>query len=252
LRVEYFLKNVGDFKLLEYILEHQTFEFDENLYQERMDLLGNRTEPVITVPWGPIQRFFIVYMGFHRGVVALWRHREAVERLLRAFSENDDKRFDLVKKTPFRIVNFGDNIDEGLCSPPLFRRYMLPYYQLRTKELHDAGKFCTSHWDGKIRQLLPLVRETGLDGLECVPPEPQGNVTLEELKTGLGDMILVDGIPAIHFLDTVSNVELEAFVYRILDLFQPRIILGISDMLPPDGSIEKVRRVGEILAKYHI
>jgi len=252
LRVDYFLKNVADIKLLEYILKRQTFEFDENLYQERMDLLGNRTEPVITVPWGSIQRFFIVYMGFQRGVVALWRHREDVERLLQAFSENDDRRFDLVRKTPFRVVNFGDNIDEGLCSPPLFQRYMLPYYQLRTKELHNVGKFCTSHWDGRIRQLLPLVQETGLDGLECVPPKPQGNVTLEELKEGLEDMILVDGIPATHFLDTVSDEELEAFVYRILDLFKPRIVLGISDMLPPDGSIEKVRMVGEILANYHV
>jgi hypothetical protein len=158
----------------------------------------------------------------------------------------------LVCKTPFRIINFGDNIDEGLCSPPLFNRYMLPYYQLRTKELHEVGKFCTSHWDGKIRQLLPFAQETGLDGLECIPPKPQGNVTLEELKEGLVDMILVDGIPATHFLDTVSNKELEAFVYRILDLFKPRVILGISDMLPPDGSIEKVRMVGEILANYHI
>jgi len=252
LRVEYFLKNIEDFRLLEYILRHQTFEFDENLYQERKDILGNRTEPVITVSWGSMQRLFIVYMGFQNGVIALWKHREKVEDLLKVFKENDDERFRLVCKTPFRIINFGDNIDEGLCSPPLFQRYMLPYYQLRTKELHEVGRFCTSHWDGKIRQLLPFAQETGLDGLECVPPKPQGNVTLEELKEGLGDMILVDGIPATHFLDTVSNKELEAFVYRILDLFKPRIILGISDMLPPDGSIEKVRMVGEILINYHI
>jgi len=252
LRTEYFLKSVEDFKVLAYVLKHQSFEFDKDLYQKMETLLGDRSEPLITVPWGSIQRLFIVYMGFTNGVIALWKHREQVEELLRVFEENDDKRFKLIRKTPFKIVNFGDNIDEGLCSPPLFRRYMLPYYRKRTKELHAAGKFCTSHWDGKIRQLLPFLQETGLDGLECVPPEPQGNVTLEELKESLKDMVLIDGIPATHFLPPVSCEELRAFTFRLLDIFAPRLIVGISDMLPPDGDIEKVRMISRMVADYKI
>ena len=250
MRIEYFLKGIRDFKVLKYILRNQTFFFDRELYEERLSLLGNRSEPLITVPWGSIQRLFIVYMGFQRGVIALWRHREQVEELLRVFDENDDARFALIRKTPFKIVNFGDNIDEGLCSPPIFRKYMLPYYQRRTKELHQVGKFCTSHWDGKIRSLLRFIKDTGLDGLECVPPVPQGNVTLKELKEALGDKILIDGIPATHFLPPISVEELKRFVNVLLKTFSPNIIVGISDMLPPDGSIEKVRIVGEIVRNY--
>jgi len=250
MRIEYFLKGIRDFKALKYILRNQTFFFDRELYEERLSLLGNRSEPLITVPWGSIQRLFIVYMGFQRGVIALWRHREQVEELLRVFDENDDERFALIRKTPFKIVNFGDNIDEGLCSPPIFRKYMLPYYQRRTKELHQVGKFCTSHWDGKIRSLLRFIKDTGLDGLECVPPVPQGNVTLKELKEALGDKILIDGIPATHFLPPISVEELKRFVNDLLKTFSPNIIVGISDMLPPDGSIEKVRIVGEIVRNY--
>jgi len=252
LRIEYFLKGVEDFGILAYILKHQTFEFDKNLYSERENLLGHRCEPIVTIPWGSIQRLFILYMGFKNGVVALWKHRAEIEKLLQIFDENDDKRFSLIKKTPFKIVNFGDNIDEGLCSPPLFKRYMLPYYRRRTRELHEVGKFCTSHWDGKIRKVLPFAYETGLDGLECVPPEPQGNVTPEELKEGLKGMILIDGIPATSFLPLVRDDELKAFAYRMLDLFAPHTILGISDMLPPDGDIEKVRMISQIAASYRI
>ncbi len=252
LRIEYLVKKIEDFEVLKYILSHQSYEFDVNLYREIESMLGDHCEPIVTVPWGSIQRFFIVYMGFQRGVIALWKHRAAVESLLEAFTENDYKRFGLIKKTPFKIVNFGDNIDEGLCSPPTFKRYMLPYYRRRTKELHEAGKICTSHWDGKVRQILPFMQETGLDGLECVPPEPQGNVTIEELKHGLRDKVLIDGIPAIYFLPYVKSYELKTFTNRILDLFAPRIILGISDMLPPDGDIEKVRMIGRMVAEYKI
>ncbi|MEM2888931.1 MAG: uroporphyrinogen decarboxylase family protein [Candidatus Bathyarchaeia archaeon] len=252
LRVEYLVKKVEDFEVLKYILRHQSYEFDVNLYKKRESMLSNRSEPVVTVPWGSIQRFFIVYMGFQRGVIALWKHREEVESLLEAFTENDDERFSLIKKTPFKIVNFGDNIDEGLCSPSMFKRYMLPYYHKRTTELHEAGKFCTSHWDGKVRQILPYMQDTDLDGLECVPPEPQGNVTLEELKRGLKEKVLVDGIPATHFLPYIKSEEIKTFTERLIDLFAPRIIVGISDMLPPDGDIEKVRMISKIIAGYKI
>lgn len=254
MRVEYFLKSIGDFEVLAYVLRRQRFEFDRDLYLEREKILGGRSEPIITVPWGSIQRLFIVYMGFERGLMALWRRRDEVERLLQVFDENDDERFKVIRETPFKIVNFGDNIDENLCPPPLFKRYMLPYYQRRTREMHEAGKFCTSHWDGKVRHLLPLAKETGLDGLECVPPEPQGNVTLKDLKeeVKLNKMILVDGIPAIYFLPIVEEDKLKDFVYEMLDLLAPSIIPGISDMMPPDGEIERVRWVSEIIADYRL
>ena len=248
MRVEYFLKDVSDFEVLSYILKNQDFFFDRDLYDRTQQSLGNRCEPSINVRWGSIQRLLISYMGLERGTIALWRHTAEVEGLLQVFEENDDKLFDVVKQTPFRVVNFLDNIDEGLVSPTLFKKYMIPYYQKRTSQLHRVNKFCTSHWDGKIRNVLPFAKETGLDGLECVPPMPQGNVTLEELKDGLGNMTLCDGIPATHFLREVTSEELKGFVYRLLELFSPNLIVGISDMMPPDGQIDKVRMVGGIVA----
>jgi len=247
IRVEYLLKNIEDFAILEYILKKQSFEFDKELYTKMENLVGDRCEPIVNVRWGSIQKLFIVYMGFKAGIIALWKYRERVERLMEVFDENDDKLFNLLKKTPFKIVNFTDNIDEGLLSPVLFQRYMLPYYQKRTKELHQVGKYCTSHWDGKVKHLIHFAKETGLDGLECVPPEPQGNVSIEYLKQNMGEMILVDGIPATHFLNTTSCMELEDFVIKLVETFKPNLIAGISDMMPPDGDIEKVKLVGKVL-----
>jgi hypothetical protein len=252
IRVEYFLKNVEDFAILEYILKKQSFEFDKELYVKMENLVGDRCEPIVNVRWGSIQKLFIMYMGFKAGIIALWKYREKIERLMDVFDENDDKLFNLLKKTPFKIVNFTDNIDEGLLSPALFQRYMLPYYRKRTKELHQVGKYCTSHWDGKVKHLIHFARETGLDGLECVPPEPQGNVSLEDLRQNMGEMVLVDGIPATHFLSITSTEELETFVRRLIGIFKPNLIAGISDMMPPDGDIERVKFVGEIIKKVKI
>ena len=47
-----------------------------------------------------------------------------------------------------------------------------------------------------------------------------------------------------------SYQELEEFTLRLLDLFAPNVILGISDEISPPGEIEKVRFVTEIVQSY--
>lgn len=57
---------------------------------------------------------------------------------------------------------------------------------------------------------------------------PQGDVTLEEVHRALGDMYLLDGIPAVYFDESYSVETLVDCVHKILDLFAPHLILGIS------------------------
>ncbi|MDQ1280479.1 MAG: Uroporphyrinogen deCOase protein [Thermoproteota archaeon] len=249
---EYLLKDVEDFKVLTYVLENQTYEFDKNLYEDVKARIGNRAASTVNLPHVPLQSLFINYMGFEKAVIAMWKHQKEVESLLNAIEENHNKMMKTLMASPIEIVNFSANIHHDLCSPPLFKKYILPYYQRATKDLHSTGKFTTSHWDGRVSLLLPFVKETGLDGIECLTPKPMGDVTLEELHEALGDMILVDGIPANHFLPWVNNRTLKEFTLKLLNTFKPHLIAGISDMLPPNGDIEKVRFVGKIVNEYEL
>ncbi|MEM2876339.1 MAG: uroporphyrinogen decarboxylase family protein, partial [Candidatus Bathyarchaeia archaeon] len=247
---EYPVKGVKDIKIMEYILEQQRFEFDHEKFRKFDEEVGERTLPMVTLPHTPLMRLILDYMGFERTVKMLWRQREVVEELLKSIEENDAKMERIIRDSPFKLVNFGDNVHHDLCSPPLFERYMLPNYQRRTREMHSAGKFCVSHWDGRIGNLLPYIKETGLDGLECVTPKPQGDVTIEEVREAMDGLVLMDGLPAIMFLPWASDDELRRFVKRVIDLFAPRLILGIGDLLPPNGDIEKVRLVSELIEEY--
>ena len=100
--------------------------------------------------------------------------------------------------------------------------------------------------------LLPYARETGLDGIEAITPQPQGDVTLKQVRDALGDqMVLLDGIPAVYFDDTYEIEVLEACVHELIELFAPRLVLGISDEISSTGDLKRVRRVGEIVAEYN-
>ena len=249
--VEFPVKTPADMRVMEHILRARTVEWDEETYRAGVQALGDRGASTLYLPRVPIQRFIIEFMGFENTIYALHDWPAETERLIRVVEETDDAYYDVVKASPIEIINLGDNVDSEMISAPLFERYYLPYYQRRAAELRAAGKYGHSHWDGRVKPILRYAQATGLDGLEALTPLPQGDVTLEEIKEGLGDeMILIDGIPATHFLPQTSYQELEQDTLKILDMFAPNLVLGISDEISPPGDIEKVRLVSEIVAGY--
>ena len=162
-----------------------------------------------------------------------------------------DLRVSSIVSPTIEVINFGDNVHAGTLPPEYFVKYVLGVYQRRSELLHAAGKFVHVHWDGNVRPLLPYARDTGLDGIEAITPQPQGDVTLEETKSALGDMWLLDGIPAIYFDHTFDEKTLTDCAKKVIDLFAPNLILGISDEISSHGDIERIRIVGRIVDDYN-
>ena len=52
--------------------------------------------------------------------------------------------------------------------------------------------------------------------------------------------VLLDGIPSILFLPQYSNKYACEYAQKVLDLFSPNLILGVSDELSPNGDIRKI------------
>jgi hypothetical protein len=113
-------------------------------------------------------------------------------------------------------------------------------------QLHAAGKFASIHVDGTMKSLLPYLQDAPYDAVEAATPAPQGDVTLQEIKDAIGDKILMDGIPALYLLPNQYPVDtLTGFVQDMVDLFYPRLVLGVSDEVRPDGGTESARLIGE-------
>jgi hypothetical protein len=205
----------------------------------------------VFVPHVNVQKLYIWDMGVEGAIYALMDYPDTCEAYFEALAENQTRHMELISESPIEIINFGDNIHSDTLSVPIFKRYVLPEYQRRCELLHKAGKSVNAHWDGNCRPLLPFAQETGLDGIEAITPIPQGDVTLEETKAALGDMILMDGIPAIYFDETFSEQTLIDFTEKVIDLFAPNLILGISDEMSSNGDIERIRLVGEIVDDYN-
>jgi len=247
---EYPVETPEDMEVMKYILDHTEFSFDADAFERAEAIFGPRGVTQEFYPRTPYQRLVISYMGLQNTICALNDYPRETEEFMESITAWDDKMYEVILNSPVKILNFGENIDANIDSPRLFERYLLPYYRRRVTQIHQAGKFCHIHMDGSLKALLPLINEAGFDGIEAATPLPQGDVTLEELKAALGDTILLDGIPAILFLPQFSAEELLDFATRVLDMFAPNLILGISDELPPPADIEKVRLVTQLVEDY--
>ncbi len=243
---EYRVKRPEDLRVLEYLLENEEWYWDQDAYEASVAEVGDRGAPMFFYRRAPLQNLFIQEAGFETTILMLYDEPEAVRRYMDAQARADDAMYEVILSCPVPIVNFGENIDAHMDPPPIWSEYLVPYWRRRTEQIHEASKFVHIHVDGAMKPLLGHFRDVPWDGIEAATPVPQGDVTIEEIKQALGDLVLLDGIPAVYFLPTYPEQTLIDCVKRLVELFHPRLVLGISDEIPPDGDIERVRLVGEL------
>jgi hypothetical protein len=249
---KWWVSSEEDMKIISWIEERCTWRWDDKKYNELMATWGDLGLPTMFMPRVNIQHLYIDIMGVEEGIFALYDYPDIVEKYFQVLSESHERLIKVINESPIEVINFGDNVHAGMLPPELFKKYVLPEYQKRNELLHKANKFTHAHWDGDTKQLLPFARECGLDGIEAVTPKPQGDVTLEEVKEAFGDdLFLIDGIAALLFEDIFPIEDLEKQVREAIELFAPKLILGISDEISSRGNLERVRLVGKIVDDYN-
>jgi hypothetical protein len=75
------------------------------------------------------------------------------------------------------------------------------------------------------------------------------NYTVEELVEAPNRPTCYLGVPAVLFVNDTSVDEVCDFGMRISEAFNRRVIVNVGDILPPNGSIEKVIALGQSLAR---
>lgn len=91
--------------------------------------------------------------------------------------------------------------------------------------------------------------------MEAMTPKPAGDLEIEEFSDYVkSDSIMWGGIPGGLFTPSVSDEEFEEFVIRVIKTMvsEPRYVLGIADQIPPDGIIDRVKKVSELVEKYGV
>lgn len=253
-RIEDFaVKTAGDLRVLTDLVQRQRARANPAKYRDTVDAIGHRGEPVVSVTSSGFTDLIKSWCGLPDTYYLLQECPAEVERYLEACDRWDDRVLDEALTLRSRLFELGDHATNEFTPPPILQKYMIPRWQRITERIHAAGGYAWSHWDGNSRHILPFLRETHLDAVEALTPEPMGDMSLEMIKQAVGDgpeqIVCLDLLPVIDFLPNCPTAKLLDFAKRVVDMFAPRLILGISDEISQTGEIEKVEAVSELIDK---
>ncbi len=243
-KVEFAVKNDEDLKALEWLYTHSQAHFNAEAFAAGEEYQGNRGQPQFWIHGSPYETITQEWMGFEDFIFAMVDMPERMKQVFEVIDRSYDAMFEqIITHGEVKIVNFPENVHVARTPPEYFEKYLVPWYHKRSTQLRDQGIFTHIHIDGDFKPLLEHLKDLPFDGFEALTPKPQGDVILEEIREHMGDKILLDGIPAVLFLNHYSREQLQECVEKVVDYFFPRLILGISDELPQGGDAESLERI---------
>lgn len=240
----------ADLRILTALVERRRFRSSPDVFRHVADHVGHRTEPTVFLQGDGFTDLIKRWAGLEGAYYLLADHPAEVDAYVDACSRADDRKLDDALELPCRVFNLGDHATNEFTPPGIIERYCLARWQKITKRMTEHKRFVHSHWDGNCRHILRYLEPSGLHAVEALTPEPMGDVTLEMIKEAVGDKIVVlDLIPAIFFLPNYPMNDLLDFTKRVIDMFAPRLILGVSDEISQVGEIERIEAITELVDK---
>ena len=245
------LRAPEDMAVLRYAFERKRFEPNYGRYCEMEAKLGGHGFIYASTGYCGIGFFISRFMGVANTYYALADRREDVVETFEVINATRLRELEVMCDSPCPVVFFSDNLSAGTIPPPVFEAYAAEFYTKMAEMAHAKGKFLSVHVDGTMDGLLPLLEACGVDCIDAVTPVPMGDLAPAEIRRQAGDMVLCGGIPAIAWLSADNDV-FEQCVRAWLDLKTEshRLILAPGDQVPPGTTVERIRRVRELVERY--
>jgi hypothetical protein len=252
----YPVESVDDLNAVAYVFDHCEVVPTPAAYHSFHERVGERG---VAVASGPIaaspmhlilhelsamDRFYYLYADSLERLVDFTSH---VEPLYEAC-------LDAVVTCEAEVVFWGANYDRDLTWPPFFAAHIAPWLTRVAERLHGAGKLLLTHADGENDGLMHFFADCGVDVVESVCPEPMTKLSLSQLRQGFGpDVTVWGGVPSVALLpESMSDREFDRYLDQLLGaaVVGDRLILGVSDNVPPDADMERLLRIGDSMSRF--
>ncbi len=251
---EHPIKTIDDIKILQWINERSVITPSMQNYEDSKKKLGDDglIIPIIgTNMKSSFQSLIEHWIGTEELTYMLADDPEPVEECLAIMQNKSAETVHISVQSDAEAFIFWEDSSTTNISPAWFKSYVAPETSNWANIIHRKDKLLIHHACGHLRDLLPLMAETGIDCIESISPPPTGNIELWDAKMILPKNIsLIGGIEPTVFLYSTDG-ELEEHVNLLFEkMGKSNWILANSDSCPPGVTIEKFRKVTQWVRDY--
>jgi hypothetical protein len=249
--VGFMLKRREDYAVVEYIIEHTRYTptFEEYAAYERD--VGDEGYPMVNCGDCPMHHWMRALVGYDQAYFHLNDYTTEVERLVGVLTDHyKETVWKHMLDSPARLLMHGHHLSSQMTPPPLFERYILPYYEELAPKMRDRGKVLALHADNDTRHVLSHIERAGFGMVECFATQPMVETTLAEARAAWDDRVIIwGGVPSVILEDPFTDEQFEAYMDDLFRTIAPgrAFILGIADNAMPGTKIERVKRITDMV-----
>ena len=252
-QVEHLIKGLEDYAPVEYMIGHTEIVPTYDAYLAYEAEIGEDGVPMVSIGVDPLYQFMEELAGYNQAFYHLYDYPERVHHLLGVLEEQAQLVQQVALDSPAKLFLYGQHFDSHMTPPPLFEKYMLPFYRSFADRAHERDKVLACHADADTSMLLDLIVEAGFDMAECFVTAPMVPVTLAQARAAFGtEVIIWGGIPSVLLCDPVTDAEFEAYVLDMLRTISPgdAFILGVADNVMAEAKLSRIEWVSETMERY--
>lgn len=238
--VKYPVESVKELRILKNIWLNSRYE-EINAMKESYSLIneeiGESGIYVPTVGPSPIQQLIQYDVGLSNFYYLLQDYQEEMEELFAVMHRCRLQEYEIyAEKMPGNIMISVENTSSTSISPSIYQKYSVPQIRDFVNITYKYNKKAIIHMCGLLKNLLPVIKETGLDGINALTPPPVGDTSPEEALDVLGEDLIILGFIFDSAIFHKTPVSAEKIAQSLEKIFTPRIRSSHFLLwLPADG-----------------
>ncbi|MFA6334871.1 MAG: uroporphyrinogen decarboxylase family protein [Bacteroidales bacterium] len=197
--------------------------------------------------------YLLDLLGYEQGLISLILNPDKCKEILQKFTDGICSLAEEMCKYDIDAVKVSSPFaGMGFISPEHYQEFVLPYESQFIRKIREWGKHAYIHTCGHIDDRLELMQQSGASGLECLDPEPVGNVDLKNAFDRIGDKMFIKGnIDSINSLLYADDAKAEEDVLRIIETGKKGsgFILSTACSIAPMVSADRLQMLSKLVER---
>lgn len=198
--------------------------------------------------------YYLDCIGYQEGLMGMIDAPEQVKMIMAHFTE---------QITELAVAMCGEGIDaikvsspyagSAFISPEFYTEFILPYESAIAKAVRKTGVEIYTHTCGAINDRLELMFDAGVSGIECLDPDPLGDVELEGAFKRIGTRGFIKGnIDSVTVLLQGTKDEVVNDVRRRIEIGKqfPGFIVSTACSIAPRAPKENIQALRTLVDLY--
>ncbi len=176
------------------------------------------------------------------------RTGEMVE-LMRHMHEKNLEYYRIACSGPGEVIRPMEDTSSMLTGPAMYAEHCSSYLSEYGRIVHEHGKKFIVHMCGHLKDMLPVIKDIELDGIEAATPSPTGNVEPDDIRNALGDVIIIGGVDPTRYAIQSPEGMVKTLRERLGRIKGDRHFILGSEEIPVAAKLDTVKAVGELVAE---